>query len=35
METNKLALKTVKVISQKIDPDWLQPYKNKNTNKSR
>ena len=34
METNKLALKTVKVISQKIIPDWIHPYKNKNTSKS-
>ena len=34
METNKLALKTVKVISQKINPDWIHPYKNKNTSKS-
>ena len=34
METNKLALKTVKIISQKIVPDWIQPFKNKNTSKS-
>ena len=34
METNKLALKTVKVISQKITPDWIHPYKNKTTSKS-
>ena len=34
METNKLALKTVKVISQKIVPDWIHPYKNKTTSKS-
>ena len=34
METNKLALKTVKVISQKIVPDWIHPYKNQSTSKS-
>ena len=34
METNRLALKTVKVISQKIVPDWVHPYKNKRTSRS-
>ena len=34
METNTLALKTVKVISQKIIPDWIHPYKNAKTSKS-
>ena len=34
METNKLALKTVKIISQKIVPDWIHPYKNQSTSRS-
>lgn len=34
MDTNELALKTVKVISQKIIPDWIHPYKNSRTSKS-
>ena len=33
METNKLALKTVKVISQQIKTDWIHPYRNKQTGK--
>ena len=34
MNTDSLALKTVKVISQKIVPDWIHPYKNSNTSRS-
>ena len=34
MNTDSLALKTVKVISQKIIPDWIHPYKNSKTSKS-
>ena len=34
MNTSQFAKKTVKVISQKIELDWIHPYKNKDTKKS-
>ena len=34
MNNSQFAKKTVKVISQKIELDWLHPYKNKDTKKS-
>ncbi len=34
MITSSLAKKTVKVISQKIEMDWIHPYKNTNTKSS-
>ena len=34
MNTESLSLKTVKIISQKIEINWLHPYKNTDTIKS-
>ena len=34
MNNSQFAKKTVKVISQKIELDWIHPYKNKDTKKS-
>lgn len=34
MNTSELSKKTVKILSQKIEYDWIHPYKNKETSKS-
>ena len=34
MNTVSLSFKTVKILAQKINFDWIHPYKNENTSKS-